>query len=87
MSMDTFLRNSHVEEEREEFDGFEDFVPCLDCPCQASSEDDCIDCGNGRDFCDEPQDQFMSDIEADADALNSAGFGTDEDYGYFGDDY
>ena len=31
-------------------------------------------------------DQFMSDAEADADALASAGFGTDEDYGHFGDD-
>lgn len=30
-------------------------------------------------------DQFMSDAEADADALASAGWGTDEDYGYYGD--
>lgn len=30
------------------------------------------------------EDQFMSDTEADADALASAGMGTDEDYGYFG---
>ena len=29
-------------------------------------------------------DQFMSDAEADADALASAGFGTDEDYGCYG---
>ena len=29
-------------------------------------------------------DQFMSDAEPDADALASAGWGTDEDYGYFG---
>lgn len=34
---------------------------------------------------DEPPD--MSDVEADADTLRSAGMGTDEDYGYFGDDY
>jgi hypothetical protein len=27
------------------------------------------------------EDQFNSDAEADADALSSAGFGTDEDYG------
>lgn len=33
----------------------------------------------------EPYD--MMDVEADADALMSAGFGTDEDYGYSGDDY
>ena len=30
---------------------------------------------------DEPEDQFLSDAEADADTLKSAGFGTDEDYG------
>lgn len=34
---------------------------------------------------DEP-DQFRDDVEADADALASAGFGTDEDYGHYGDD-
>ena len=33
---------------------------------------------------DEPYE--MSDIEADADTLASAGYGTDEDYGYFGGD-
>ena len=27
------------------------------------------------------------DVDADADALASAGFGTDEDYGFAGDDY
>jgi hypothetical protein len=32
----------------------------------------------------EPED-FMSDAEADADALASAGWGTDEDYGHYGD--
>ena len=29
------------------------------------------------------EDQFMSDAEADADVLASAGYGTDEDYGCF----
>lgn len=30
----------------------------------------------------------MSDVEADADTLASAGYGTDEDYGYYGgEDY
>jgi hypothetical protein len=28
----------------------------------------------------------MTDVEADADTLASAGYGTDEDYGYYGDD-
>lgn len=32
------------------------------------------------------EDNFRSDAEADADVLASAGFGTDEDYGYFGED-
>ena len=38
---------------------------------------------------DEPWDGFNSDAEADGDALASAGFGTDEDYGCYdsGDDY
>ena len=31
---------------------------------------------------DREQDQFNSDAEADGDALASAGFGTDEDYGF-----
>jgi predicted nucleic acid-binding Zn-ribbon protein len=34
----------------------------------------------------EEHDQFNSDAEADADVLASAGWGTDEDYGYYGDD-
>lgn len=34
---------------------------------------------------DEP-DQFRDDVDADADVLRSAGMGTDEDYGYFGED-
>ncbi len=35
---------------------------------------------------DEPEDQFRSDAEADADVLAGAGYGTDEDYGYYGGD-
>jgi|WetSurSiteA1Bulk_404760.scaffolds.fasta_scaffold02668_12 hypothetical protein len=34
---------------------------------------------------DEAED-WMSDVEADADTLASAGYGTDEDYGYYGGD-
>ena len=41
---------------------------------------------NGETESDEPWDGFNSDAEADADALASAGWGTDEDYGCF-DDY
>lgn len=32
------------------------------------------------------EDNFRDDVEADADVLASAGYGTDEDYGYFGED-
>lgn len=35
----------------------------------------------------EEHDQFLTDAEADADVLRSAGWGTDEDYGHFGDPY
>lgn len=34
---------------------------------------------------DAPEDNFRDDVEADADVLRSAGMGTDEDYGSFGD--
>jgi hypothetical protein len=35
----------------------------------------------------EPEEPMgMTDVEADADTLKSAGYGTDEDYGYFGDE-
>lgn len=36
--------------------------------------------------CTEPNDGFMTDSEADANALANIGWGTDEDYGYRGDD-
>ena len=35
---------------------------------------------------DEQNECRMTDVEADADTLASAGYGTDEDYGYYGDD-
>tara|TARA_R110000824_G_scaffold17971_1_gene71914 strand:- start:259 stop:534 length:276 start_codon:yes stop_codon:yes gene_type:complete len=34
--------------------------------------------------CNMEPDDFMTDGEADADALASAGYGTDEDYGFYG---
>ena len=34
----------------------------------------------------EDEDDFLSDLEADADAFASIGWGTDEDYGYYGGD-
>lgn len=39
-----------------------------------------------EDFGDDYEDGYLSDAEADADALASCGWGTDEDYGYFGGD-
>ncbi len=47
------------------------------CPCDICSE------ARGDGIYDEPNE--MSDVEADANTLASAGFGTDEDYGYDGD--
>jgi len=38
-----------------------------------------------RSYDDEEPDQFRDDVEADADVLRSAGFGTDEDYGAYED--
>jgi len=43
----------------------------------------------GEDCCGSPDDSYednLTDAEADADTLASAGWGTDEDYGYYGGD-
>ena len=36
--------------------------------------------------CDYPYDDGLTDMEADAQTLASAGWGTDEDYGYYGEE-
>jgi len=36
---------------------------------------------------DEAKEDNYTDVEADADTLASCGWGTDEDYGYYGEDY
>lgn len=42
---------------------------------------------DAHDFNREPrEDNFRDDVDADANALAGAGYGTDEDYGYFGGD-
>jgi hypothetical protein len=50
----------------------------------------------GEEFCEEGYAEMFDedgepagshDLSDDADALASAGFGTDEDYGYYGDDF
>ncbi len=50
------------------------------CDCD---EPGCVECDARHDERDEPGDGF-TDAEADADTLASAGYGTDEDYGSFG---
>jgi len=54
-----------------------------DYPCCGCGNDDVESC-DGERF-DDYEDN-MTDAEADADVLKSAGWGTDEDYGYYGDD-
>lgn len=72
--MNTFLAQQHPEElDNQRF-------PCDGCPHDDPDQRDCMECtSNGYDY--EP-DQFLTDVEADADALASAGWGTDEDYGF-----
>jgi predicted nucleic acid-binding Zn-ribbon protein len=68
---------------------------CLECgdsfyaDLGDESEARCPNCGGvdlDLDEADGEHDQFNSDAEADADVLASAGWGTDEDYGYYGDE-
>ncbi len=58
---------------------------CLRCEVQeeiyAEGDGDAID-----DRVSEPEDHFRDDVEADADVLAGIGWGTDEDYGYYGED-
>ena len=53
---------------------------------KSGAEDAAYDAESDASDCDMEPDAFMSDGEADADALASAGWGTDEDYGYYGDE-
>ena len=39
-----------------------------------------------EDYADDERDPFRDDVEADADVLASIGWGTDEEYGYYGED-
>lgn len=40
---------------------------------------------NEDDYEREREDNFRDDVDADANTLASAGYGTDEDYGYYGE--
>lgn len=59
-----------------------------DCGCRC---DDCKSCfPDDNDDIDNMEydieaDDGMTDVEADADTLRSAGYGTDEDYGFYGE--
>lgn len=58
---------------------------CEDALCRA--DDELVEEDGdrtARDYAD--YDDNMTDVEADADTLRSCGWGTDEDYGYYGDD-
>jgi len=64
-----------------------DLIPGDNC-CPYCGDPDCFgDCDDVEDFEDfEREDNFRDDVEADADVLAMAGYGTDEDYGYYGDE-
>jgi len=50
-------------------------------------DDDSDDDDDEHGFNREPrEDNFRDDVDADANVLAGAGYGTDEDYGYFGED-
>jgi len=49
--------------------------------CEHEYESACACCIGECDKCSEKNGYEMSDVEADADTLASAGWGTDEDYG------
>lgn len=69
-------------------EGYDQFLADLDRQCdewdaahQPDEQDD------KHAFNREPrEDNFRDDVDADANTLASAGWGTDEDYGYFGED-
>lgn len=56
----------------------------LDLCCDSCAEDyDAHFESEYADFDEEPWDGFRDDVDADADALRMAGWGTDEDYGCY----
>lgn len=71
--------------------GYDAFLDTLDAACE-----DCepVDGDDMSEYADDQQDDdseprednFRDDVDADANALAGAGYGTDEDYGYYGED-
>jgi len=78
--------------------GYDAFLDTLNaaCPdCEPADGDDMSEYADDQQGDDddahglnrEPrEDNFRDDVDADANALAGAGYGTDEDYGYFGED-
>lgn len=52
--------------------------------CENCLQSVCKGCAVMAHLFGEDREDDMTDVEADADTLKSAGWGTDEDYGYFG---
>jgi hypothetical protein len=82
--------NSHT---RDDFDDMLDKAFCLSSDSDSviqiySSRDDLVWDSEDEYMADVPEreDHFRNDVEADADTLASAGYGTDEDYGCYGED-
>ena len=50
------------------------------------AEDETLDNWQDTVWADQPEDS-LTDVEADSMTLASAGFGTNEDYGFYGDDF
>jgi hypothetical protein len=84
--IDTYITNAHSDDfatEAEERANLNTFA------AELANEDDCADGNDVSEYADErdePWDGFRHDVEADADTLASAGYGTDEDYGYYGEE-
>lgn len=68
--------------------------PCIGCGAEVCEDIMCRYPDMGQSDSEDESDRAaiedyeddMTDMEADADTLRSCGWGTDEDYGYFGDD-
>ena len=59
--------------------------------CSSTCESRALDWEGGdhqsEELCEDGEPHGSYDLSDDGDALASAGFGTDEDYGYYGDDF
>lgn len=79
--IDTYLTNDHSDDFASEYEANEEARVTF--TAELASEDG-DDVSEYADECEPREDNFRDDVEADADTLASAGYGTDEDYGYYG---